>query len=405
MKISKTSVSNLPFAESGQVIYWDTELAGFGVRVGSKTKTYIAQKRVEGRTVRAKIGASSHVTAEQARKMAVEKLFQMTQGKDVNQIKKDKKSDHVTLEIAFNDYLETRSLKERTIKDYKRSMKVAFKDWRKKKITDISREMVSKRHKKLGETMGEAQANQHLRFLRSLLNFSAGQYEDTEGKPLIKENPVLRLSQTQAWYIVKRRQTMIKPHQLPNWYDAVKQVKSKTIRDYIMLIFLTGLRRQEGFCLRWEDVDLEAKTFVVQDPKNSNPLALPMGTYVYKMLGRRKNEAGESEYVFPSRIKFGHLTEPKKQVQWVAEKSGVQFCLHDLRRGFITCAEGLNVSSYAVKQLVNHSTGTDVTGGYIIPNPDRLRKPMQKIENHLLKLCRVKEAGKIIPIKPDEKAG
>ena len=405
IKISKTSVSNLSLTESSQVIYWDTELSGFGVRVGAQTMAFIAQKRVGGRTVRATLGICSQLTAEQARKMAGERLYQMSQGQDVNLIKKGQANDQVTLENAFNDYLGTRSLKERTIRDYNRSINLAFKDWRKKNITGISRDMVSRRHKKLGEEMGEAQANQHMRFLRSLMNFCAGQYEDVEGKPLIRENPVLRLSQTKAWYKVERRRTMIKSHELPAWYQAVMEVKSETIKDYIMLLFLTGLRRQEGFRLRWDDVDFEAKTFVVRDPKNSNPLSLPIGSYIYKMLKMRKEGSGESEFVFPGRSKSGHLTEPKKQVQWVVDKSGVKFCLHDLRRGFVTCAEGLNISSYAVKQLVNHSTGTDVTGGYIISDPDRLRGPMQKITDHLLRLCGANKSGKIIPLKPDEKAG
>jgi hypothetical protein len=137
---------------------------------------------------------------------------------------------------------------------------------------------------------------------------------------------------------------------------------------------------------------MKAKTFVVTDTKNKTPLQLPFGNHIFQLLKKRKEQAGDSEYVFPGNGKSRHLVEPKKQVAQVAKESGVQFCLHDLRRGFITTAESLNVPSYSVKALVNHSTGNDVTGGYIISDPERLRKPMQRIENHLLGLCRPKSA-------------
>jgi len=53
-----------------------------------------------------------------------------------------------------------------------------------------------------------------MRLLRALFNFAAGQYENAQGKSLITENPVNRLSQTRAWYRVEARQTFIKSHDL-----------------------------------------------------------------------------------------------------------------------------------------------------------------------------------------------
>ena len=179
---------------------------------------------------------------------------------------------------------------------------------------------------------------------------------------------------------------------MPAWYEAVQNLAGDKIKDYLLLLFFTGLRREEGFKLRWQDIDLKAMTFIISDTKNKNPLQLPLGKHVYQILKSRKAHAGDTAFVFPGSGKRGHLVEPKKQVAHVINESGVQFCLHDLRRGFITTAESLDISLYAVKALVNHSTGNDVTGGYIISDPERLRKPMQRIENHLLGLCRPKSA-------------
>ena len=70
-----------------------------------------------------------------------------------------------------------------------------------------------------------------------------------------------------------------------------------------------------------------------------------------------------------------------------------------MRRTFITIAESLDISGYAVKRLVNHKMSGDVTAGYIITDVERLRKPMQKITDFIsLKIGIKKEESKIIEL-------
>jgi integrase len=237
-----------------------------------------------------------------------------------------------------------------------------------------------------------------MRFLRSLMNFASGQYEDRNGQPLVKDNPVTVLTKTKSWYRVERRQTIIKPHDLSAWFSAVNNLNGSQVMDYLTLLLFTGLRRQEAMKLQWNQVDLKAKTLTIIDTKNRNPLTLPLGPFILKLLKARKSNATDSPFVFPGIGKTGHLVESKHQTAQVTKESGIKFCLHDLRRVFINTAESLDISSYAVKQLVNHSTGGDVTAGYMVSDPERLRKPMERIETHLLRLCR-KEQAKVINIK------
>jgi len=65
---------------------------------------------------------------------------------------------------------------------------------------------------------------------------------------------------------------------------------------------------------------------------------------------------------------------------------GLSFMLHDLRRTFITVAESLDISYAALKRLLNHSDGNDVTGGYLQITTDRLREPMEQISLKLMEL-------------------
>ena len=248
LKLSKSVVEKLPNPKTGQVFYWDTETQNFGLRVGAGSKVYIVQGRANGRSVRFSIGSSDHYTTETARKKAKSKIVEMGDGKDLNLLKQNRNSGIVILDRAFQNFLSTRDLKPRTVMDYQKQMNSYFKDWKDKRITDISKDMCCKRHKLLGKNSGHAQANQSFRFLRSLFNFCIAEYEDSEGHSILRGNPVTKISTTKGWFKDNRRRTRIEPHQLPAWYKALQECPSETIRDYILLLFLTGLRRSEGFC-------------------------------------------------------------------------------------------------------------------------------------------------------------
>jgi len=130
------------------------------------------------------------------------------------------------------------------------------------------------------------------------------------------------------------------------------------------------------------------------------PLTLPLPRYLYNLLKKRIEGLGEEgKFVFPGNGKGGRYSEPKKQVAKVVDASGVKFTLHDLRRLFVTTAESLDLSAYVIKMLVNHSLPkSDVTAGYVVPDPERLRKPMQKIEDRILTIAGAGKKGKVIPL-------
>ncbi|KTD41823.1 phage related integrase [Legionella parisiensis] len=275
----------------------------------------------------------------------------------------------------------------------------AFHTWKNKPILSITKDKISKQHEKLGNEHGEAYANLAMRVLRALFNFASGQYEDAQGKSLIMENLLRRLSQTRAWYRVERRQTYIKPHELEAWYTALKNIENETLRDYLLLILLTGLRREEAATLKWENVDLAAKTFTVVKTKNNESHTLALSDFLYDLLVAR-HEKKINDYVFPGTGAAGHIIEPHKQMANVTKASGVHFTVHDLRRTFITIAESLDISAYALKRLMNHKMSNDVTAGYIITDVERLRKPIQLITDYFLKCMGVIRSADIIGIQP-----
>ena len=392
-KLTKTFVESIPLPETGQTFYRDTQLKGFGLRVGKNSKVYFAESKIDSKTIRVTIGHHGLFTAEQARLEARSILGMMARGTNPNDVDKARKAKGVTLSEAYQSYLIARSsLKTRTIYDYDRFMKTHYLDWNNKPITEITKDMIERKHRDIGER-SEAQANLSMRFMRALFNFAIGQYEDSSGNPTISDNPVKRISQTRAWYRVGRRQTVIKPHDLHLWFQAVYALPTlsnglnrQAVRDYLLLLIFTGLRREEGLALQWRDIDFKARTLTIPDPKNRQAHTLPLTEFLIDLLKlRHKHNLTNNPFVFAGRGIKGYMDDPNKQMKLVISASGVTFTPHDLRRTFITIAESLDISAYALKRLANHKMTNDVTAGYIIGDAERLRVPMQQVTDYLIK--------------------
>jgi len=380
-KLTKSYIEKLPYTEKGQKYYTDSDLKGFGVAVGTKNKSYFAQRDILGKTVRVTIGRHGVFTTEQAKGEAVQLLARMAKGENPNKAKKQQRQQMVTFEEALEQFRQGRKhLSDATHYRLDRIKTLYLPDWQLLPLHEITKEMVFKRHLKIGEKHGKMQANTIFQLTRAIYNFSMQRYDH------LPSNPVSALSSARAWYKQTRRRSVIKPHQMKPWFDCVTRLDNSIIRDYLLLLMFTGMRRIEAMGLRWENIDFEERTLTVPNTKNAEPLDLPLSDYVYDLLKERKIRTGNNPFVFPGTGKTGHLVEPKNSIKKIAEQSGVEFMLHDLRRTFITIAESIDVPAYAIKGLVNHKTGNDVTAGYIIMTVDRLRDPMQKVTDKILEL-------------------
>ena len=421
IKLNKHNIDSIKNPTSGQVLYWDEELKGFGLRVTPGSKMYIVQGRDRhGKDCRTKIGAHGPYTADQARKEAKQMLGKISSGANLNRDKAKDRDRGITLGELFDKYKDSRTFRPETLKGYEGVMRRCFftdvagssaefsQDWSNRPIRDISRKMVLDRFRFLSEAngprgKGEAQANLAMRVLRSLYNYAS---IDTEGADAaVIDNPVKRISQEKAWNRVSRRQTVIQKHQLKDWFVAVDKLKKKDgdslMRDYLVVLMLTGLRRNEAAKLRWADIDFKAETLRIpaEIAKNHEEHRLPLSDYLTELLQARFNRRDLGDiYVFPGDGATGHLIESKTSIGAMikllheqqktrdpdADIRDVKFSPHDLRRTFITVAEGLQISPYSLKKLLNHKNESDVTSGYIITSVEQLRESMQQITDYIL---------------------
>jgi integrase len=352
-----------------------------GLRVGSKTKTFIAEGQVRRRTVRVSLGRYPRVSPEVARRLALQHLSDMAQGLDAGLVAQAERSQRITVAEAFDKFFaEKTSLRPATIQAYRRTPKTYLADWLSLPIREVTREMVLQRHRRIATNSGGPTANSVFRHLRSVYNFVASLNDD------FPPNPVGILSRTRAWRPERRRQTVVAPHQLPAWWSAIMSEREDA-RDFLLVAMFTGMRRGEIAGLRWDNIDLIGRTLLVPRTKNGDPLVLPLSTFLAELFAGRRAAVGLSEWVFPGKGRTGHLAETKSFTRRVCTASGVRFTLHDLRRTFITIAESLDIPAYALKRLLNHRADGDVTGGYIVMDVERLRGPVERIATRIRELA------------------
>jgi integrase len=395
-KITKQFVDKLPSPETGQVFYRDPVLKGFAVRVtAGSSKAFILEKRIDGKVKRITLGRYPEITVEQARKKAQEFLGEIATGTNPITKRQRHKVQSMTLWDVWLDYKATKcDLKPRTYTQYEYYFNGELSDWKTKPFASINRDMVVKRHNQLKERLSPSFANNVMRVLSALHRFAQVQYEDDSGNSLFPANPVVRITQLKGWAKEPRRQTILKQHQLPTWYAAIKELKFNTgaandhvAADYFLFLLLSGLRRNEAATLTWNNIDFQEKTFHIPDTKNNTALTLPMSDVIEAILKYRLRFKTQ-DYVFSSR-KAGYFANPKGAIERLRADSGIEVTMHDLRRTFITAAESLDISMLAIKQLVNHKSGSDVTGGYVIKSFERLREPMQRITDYFKTQCQI----------------
>ena len=349
------------------------------MRTSATSKTYFVMKRVNGKLTRVTLGKHGILTAKKAHEKAINILSDLSKGIDPNQEKAKSRDRGVAVEDMLKNYFTARQeLKPRTVTTYQDLFRLYLADWMKKPIAEITKDMVAKRHLKIAAEAGKAAANNTMRTFRAVYNFANELLDDS-----LPVNPVKRLSNTRQWFKIERRQTVVNEPDLPKWYEAVLNLENPTIRDYLLLLLFTGARRTETASLKWEDADMENKTFVLTKTKNGKPLPLPMSDYIHGIFLDRQ-ALRENDFVFPGQGKGGHLVEPRKQMAKVTDQTGLKFTVHDMRRTYTSAIDGV-VGYYELKRLLNHSVkADDVTAGYVVKNIEKIREPMQRVTNTLM---------------------
>ncbi len=397
-KLTKRAIHAIEPPPEGAAIVRDTELRGLGVRVTAAGNVmFIYERKVKGRSRRWSLGRFGDITVVQARRKALELANEIAHGEDPDAKKRAAEVAARTLREAVAEYLETRPLKPRTKRDVTVVLNRYLSDWMDRELSAIRAQDVVDRYREVCER-SPAQANLCMRYLRAVFGFARAAWRTPDGTPVIAENPVRVLSDLRAWRRLQPRRTVIEPHELKPWFEAVLADPDPRARDFFVFVILTGARRGEALGLTWDRVNLEAGKVLFTETKAHRDHELPVGPYLLGLLERRREAAGDP-WVFANRKSGARLDNLRFSLGRIRRASGVRFTVHDLRRTFATVAESLDVSGYTLKALLNHALPQeDVTAGYLRLTPERLRDAMTKIERKILNLGGVRPGARVIPM-------
>jgi integrase len=113
----------------------------------------------------------------------------------------------------------------------------------------------------------------------------------------------------------------------------------------------------EGASLKWENVDLDEEWWHIPDPKNKNPVWLPLPSQALDLLKRRR-DAATGVFVFQSWSRAGHIMDPRDVMAKVNGVAGTRQKLtnHDLRRSFTHIGYAMcGIDLHKLELLTNHA--------------------------------------------------
>ena len=379
-------------------IAWDDKLTGFGVRVHpSGAKSYVVNYRAGngGRKApnkRVVVGRAGRVTPDQARRQAHELLGRVAAGEDPAGERAEARG-LPRLGEACEDYIKSgHGRAASTERGYRRYAALYLGDWLSRPLDGITRRDVESRFHLLTERHGQMPANQCLSFLRSVYRRPCVDHEGLR-------NPVEQWLAAGGRYHRKTRKRISSPAEvLPCWRTGIDvAVRNPVHRDVLLFGLYTGMRRGEIMPLRWEDVDLDAGLFRVEETKTGVPLELPVTRQLGEVLAQRLANCGTVReenrgWVFPTPSSAsGHVEELQAHYEAIGRVGGAKFWFHALRNCFITVAErDLMLPRSLTKRLVNHARPGDVTEGYAADwTVEQLREPAQQIADCIDRLTEV----------------
>ena len=350
--ISKRTVESLSVDKD--MVFWDSELPGFGVRVyPSGSKIYIAQTRARGRSKRVTVGRHGVITAEQARQRAALIITRIKAGEDpIPAPMAPKPAPGPTVAELAARYLEEHVMvrcKPSTAEQCNLVLgKHILPALGTLPLAAVSRKQVADLHYKLRGT--PAMANLAVAILSRMFAMA-----ETWGLPLEGGNP--------CRFVVKYKERRHERFLTDDEFDRLGRMLieleaedriSAHAAAALRLLMLTGCRRNEIVTLRWAHVDLDAGELRLVNAKTgARTVSLPPAAV--KVLADLPRIPG-NPWVIAGGKPGTRLTNINAQWDFVRTRAELEDVrLHDLRHSFASRALALGESLPMIGKLLGHS--------------------------------------------------
>jgi integrase len=398
--LSDKAIIALHFAASGQQIIRDTELPGFFVMIGKRTKTFMAQGdlRVDGKrqSIRIKIGEVGEIKTREARAKAKELLGSIAKGVDPRpkaQSSNDAQENGIaptgangpTLRAAWTRYrdshLRRKGRSEGTIENFRDHGERLMADWLDQPLSVLGNDpsVVAARHERITTENGPYIANGCMRSLRAIYNHAR-----KTARSLPAENPVIAVD----WNSEKRRNTALRLSELARWVEELRALENPIRREFHLLLLLSGSRPDALKRARVKHVNFKSRILHIPKPKGGEvkafdiPLSRAMIRCLVRVmrLGRVLYPSQAQQWLFPAESDSGHLVEHKE------DRATLSKWGNDLRQTYRTVAQTTGIADLDIHLLMNH-TVPGVNAGYINRSKllsDHLRQQQEMIARKIV---------------------
>lgn len=350
-KLTKRVVESIEPHETNELLVWDSEIKGFGIRIfPSGRRTYFVQYRNQfGETRRKKIGVHGVITADLAREEAKKLLGDVARGEDPStKHKLIIRNTGQSMQDLADQYLLLHAKPNKAPKSYKEDMaklkNIILKRYAHLRVDAISTLDLQKLHSDLQKT--PVQANRTMALLSKMFNFAIqwGWRSDNPTKDIKK-------------YKEHGRDRWLNDEEVQKLLTSLNNYHNQNIANAIRLLVLMGARKTEVLSAKWDQIDLEKGTWTKRAPstKQRKMEYLPVSSSVLEILRKMKTHA-DSPFLFPGKIPGQPLKDPKKAWNTIRNQADVpDVHIHDLRHTFASHLVSSGVSLSIVGKLLGHT--------------------------------------------------
>lgn len=370
-KLTKRVIDATPCPTQGQTFIRDTEIRGFAVRLTPGAKTFIVEKRANGKLHRVTIGAYGVYTVEQARARAREILHDIYTGIDPNAVKRQARQQ-ATLADLWQLYLERHAPRKRSAMQDQQRFARHLTGWLPRKLSSIKRADIARLHTAIGRDR-PYEANRTVTLLRKLFALAAlwGLHDG--------ENPARGIEHFRE----DKRDRFVRPDELPRLFAAIEAEPSRYVQALFTVSLLTGARVGEVRTMRWTDVDLDQGVWRIPTTKNRHPHYVPLPQPVVALLQALPRLSG-CAYVFPGRDGDAPLVNLWKPWGRIRKRAGLPDVRpHDLRRTLGSWLAAAGASLPLIGKALNHAQPS-TTAIYARLALDPVRDALERNAAHML---------------------
>ncbi len=330
--------------------YFDSKQRGFLVEVrASGRKTYYQRYCDErARERQFKIGRADVLTTEKARRAGQSILAKALLGDNPQARRQELRAIPTLAEFVGDKYLPF-------VKTYKRSWNTDETVLRIHVLPSLGRmalDEITAEH--IIALVGQMQergyaagtSNRVIMILRYLYNLAA-----KWKVPGVATNPTRGIEMGRE----SERNRFLTREEAQQLVSAIAADENRTAANAILLLMLTGARRNEVTQAKWEHVLWNERKLFVPLAKSGKPRWIALSPSALSLLQSLRKDAA-SEYIFPSAVTgrpCPSLWFPWRRIRARAGLADVR--LHDLRHSFASFLVNEGVSLYVVQALLGHA--------------------------------------------------